>query len=178
MPQYKEITHTVNVPLNTGIPGFLRAIESILRLPRVMQLTIDATGRVDFTRQELPEEEPTIGVDFTGLVPSHIIRGAEALELDVVSNLAPVAISHMFVKVTEDGLNPIAFATGANSWLWKWHKVTSNIELNRAEAYGLPVLRDHNLPDETLVLCAGYSRAATLVDTKRVYKITIPGRTT
>ena len=50
MPEYREVTGTIRVPENTGLEGFMHAIQSILKRPRVQELRVDARGQVKYRR--------------------------------------------------------------------------------------------------------------------------------
>jgi hypothetical protein len=169
MDGYSERTHAITVPKNTGVDGFLRTLRGILGLPRVRNISIDATGAVRYTRY-VREDEPDspIQVDYTGLEPWAIIRNQELEELPLPpSTPAPSVIAFMFNRLTQDSLAPIAFATGARSEFWRWHERTSGVRLARAGmAYGLPIYTDRQIPDDSLILCAAYIKGS-LIDCHR-----------
>lgn len=169
MDTYEQKTSSISVPKSTGVEGFLKTLRSILTLPRVQSINIDASGKVSYTRYVRDgEPDNAVGVDYTGLEPWSIIRNGDLDELSYEPGLpAPSVIASMFNRVTSEGLVPVAFATGAGSHLWKWHEDTSGVRLvHKASAYGLPILTDRQMPDYSLVLCAAFVRGS-LVDCHR-----------
>ncbi len=179
MGDYKEVTGEIQVPANTGIEGFLHTIGTILRKPRVQRISIDARGKVSFTRyalvDEAGEEATNCGVDFKELQPYYIIRNATVHELILPTEPAPVTIGRMFDRAAADHMRPLAFAAGADSQLWSWYNLsTGHTTSARDQFFGLPVLNDREIDDAVLFLCAGYGRDAAFSDTQVSYKISIP----
>ncbi len=176
MPEYIEEEKTVEIPHATGVKGFVKMIEDILQLSRVQQISITANpGRVTYKRfrlKDAPEQE--VGIDFTSLMPSAIVRATEVVEVLAKSANAAVVVSQLFFSVANDGLNPVAFLGGRHSEFPKWHERTASVSLRTDEAYGLPFYKDPSIPDESLLLCAAYSRRGAMVDVVRSYKVTIP----
>ena len=78
--RYKEITKSINVPSNTGTDGFLRTVAEIIKMPRVQTITIEASGKVSYTRYT-EEGEEELNVDFTDLNPYYIIRNSDLEEM-------------------------------------------------------------------------------------------------
>lgn len=176
MVPYSEVRGTVEVPKNAGKAGFLRAIESVLALPRLQEIRVDARGKVEF-RYFLREgeEQKTTQPDFTDLLPYAVIRNSEVRELSQPDTNAAVAVSQLFDLVSADRLFPIAFAVGPSTTFWRWYRDSTDIDpLSTEELCGIPLLSDHLLEDYVLVLCAGFSRHAALADTQRSYKLVIP----
>ncbi len=173
MEGYEERAHTIAVPKNTGVDGFLRTLKGILMLPRVRNISIDATGAVRYTRY-VRENEPDspIGVDYTGLEPWSVIRNGEIEELSFPAKTpATSVIAFMFNRLTQDSLAPVAFATGAASEFWHWHERTARVRLAKTgAAYGLPIYIDRQIPDASLVLCAAYVKGS-LIDCHRFLKV-------
>ena len=177
MDGYREVSKTINVPPNTGIDGFLRTLRQILRKPRVQDVHINSRGSVRYVRYVREDEpEDTAGIDFDDLQPYHIVRNAELQEFMPPSELpAAVVIGMMFDRVAQDRMHPIAFATGAASGLWDWYQYTTgHIVEARRQLFGLPVLADRQIPDSVLLLCAGFGRDASFVDTQISYKVEMP----
>lgn len=178
MPEYREVSQTIDVPRGAGITGFLKTIESILRKQRVQEVNINARGQVSYRRfARADEEDHQVEMDFETLMPWAVIRNTRKLEelTSAAGASAAVAVSQMFAAVTRDHLHPIAFAGGPGSFFWEWHGRTTGVVLGgKEEAYGLPFYPDEEIPNDVLVLCAGYGKEATLIDTKRAYKIAIP----
>jgi len=175
MDGYQEKTSSVSVPKNTGIDGFLKTLRTILLLPRVQTISIDAKGKVSYMRYVREGEPDTaIDVDYTGLEPWSVIRNGHLDEIALNGDEpAPSVLAAMFNKVACEGLVPVAFATGADTAFWSWHKRTSGVDLAKtATVYGLPLYTDRQLPDYSLVICASYIRGS-LVDCHRFIKATM-----
>lgn len=175
MPNYIEETKEIEVPPASGIPGFLRVVAGILERSRVQEIII-SKGKIVYRRfRKEDEPEKALEVELETLLPSFVIRAGQVEELALLSSdNAAVAVSMLFAKAHMDGLNPIALVGGRNSHFFSWHIKTTDVVLAREECYGLPFLADHDIPDETVLLCAGYGRRAALPDTVRSYKISIP----
>lgn len=172
---YQEKTSSVMVPKNTGIDGFLKTLRNILTLPRVQGIRIDAKGKIDYTRY-VREGEPDnpITVDYSELEPWAIIRNGTIEELyHKESTPATNVIAAMFNWVAREGLTPVAFASGVETNFWQWHRQTAGVELSRTSSvYGLPLYTDRQMPDYSLVLCAGYVKGG-LVDCHRFIMTTM-----
>lgn len=175
MPQYKEVTETVEVPKNTGAEGFILTLRKILSMPRVQQVHINAAGKVRFSRV-VREEEDThpLEMDFSTVLPSGIVRNNELVEL--MEHPDPtIAVAKMFERVTQEHLFPVAWVSGPGSTFWLWHeKVGLNMSPGRDEAYGVPFLYDEHFPPSALVLCTGYTRTSAMIDVKKSFKILMP----
>jgi hypothetical protein len=174
MEGYQERSHSIAVPKNTGIDGFLRALRGILVLPRVRNINIDATGAVRYTRYVRNDEpDSPVGVDYTGLEPWSIIRNGDLEEIPIPpATPAPNVIAYMFNRLVQDSLVPVALVTGAASEFWHWHERTARVRLARAgAAYGLPIYTDRQVPDHALVLCAAYVKGGSLIDCHRFLKV-------
>lgn len=176
MPDYEERLESVDVPANTGIKGFLHVIESILKQPRVQNITIDARGRVSYSRYVRKEEEQApLALNFESLAPYSVIRNGKVTEVTPVSKNAAVALSQMFNASTGDHLNPVAFVGGALSKFWKWYTATAGVTLtSQEELYGIPFLTDRMVEDNILILCSAYAKGGMMADTQKSYKIVIP----
>jgi hypothetical protein len=176
MPTYEEEERTIEIPKAAGIKAYLTVLDEILSLPMVDTVTIVVTpGFMRYHRYKKPEEpERLVGTDLSTLLPYAVIRNHDLLEIQPSTNIAAVVIAQMLAQAHLDGLNPIAFVCGNEPNLRKWHASTTGIVLPSNEMYGLPLLCDNQLPQETLFLCAAYGRNAALVDTAKSYKITIP----
>jgi hypothetical protein len=180
MPEYREVIKTVEVHKGTGMHGFLKTIDSILRQPRVQEVTINTKGQVvyrRFVREDEPDEE--LNIDLSTLMPWSIIRNTTVEELTPLPRAsAAVVVSQLFAAVSRDHLHPVAFAGHPMGFFWEWHGKTTSVALSREEAYGLPYMPDDAIPKDALVLCAAYGRDARLVDTRKAYKVAIPRSTT
>jgi len=179
MEQPEEIVRTIPIPENTGVPGFLRVLEEIIKLPRVQEITIEALGRITYRRYVLEGEADTKGpiqVDLSHLQPHHIIRNASVEEyLYPPGTPAPSVLGAVLDRATLQKYTPIAFATGAGSYLYPWYFYSTGSELQTKDRLmGYPLYFDRALPDTTLVLCTGDGRTHSLVDTRYSIKIEIP----
>ena len=181
MPEYKEISESVSVPKGTGMEGYLEALRTILKKPRVQEVVLKTNGRVTYKRFALHDEpDQEVKVDFASLMPYSIIRSNELQEIriepaydgDYVN--AAVILGVMFKAANDDGLNPILFAGGTASKFWNWYEVSTEVGIAKDSIHGLPYAPDPEIPNETLLLCAAYSRDARLVDVRKSYKISIP----
>jgi hypothetical protein len=176
MAEYEEVNDVVEVPKNTGVQGFLKTVEEVLKLPRVQEIRIDARGRVNvryFVREG--EQKKPFGMDFETLLPYAIIRNNPVIELVDVDANAAIAIGQLFDLAAADHLFPVAFVGGPASLFWQWYETTTGFRLtSHEELYGVPFLSDRALEDYVLVLCAAYTRGAALIDTQRSYKLVIP----
>jgi hypothetical protein len=176
MPEYREVSQTIEVPRGAGIAGFLKTIEKILRQSRVQEVSINARGHVSYRRfARSDEDDHQIQMEFDSLMPWAVIRNGEIEELNPLDANAAVVVSQMFSASTRDHLHPVAWASRRETPFWEWHGKTTGVVLGgKEEAYGIPFYTDDGIPDDSLVLCSAYGRDATLVDTKKAYKITIP----
>lgn len=179
MAEYEEVEGVVEVPPNTGVAGFLKTLEGILKLPRVQSINIDVRGRVRFQRfiRDGEKNEP-LAIDFETLLPSAIIRNGVVVELTTPlegHTNAAVAIGKLFNMMAVDKLNAVAFVGGANSHVWAWYKESTGNELvSHDELHGVPFVTDRHFEDHVLVLCAAYAKPATLIDIQKSYKLIIP----
>ena len=176
MADYEEVTETIEIPKNVGIKGFTRAIEDILKLPRVQDIHIDARGRIEY-RYYLREGESRrpLATDFESLTPYGVMRNGKVTELAAPSKNAAVALGQLFDAAAVDHVFATAMVGGANSKFWDWYKASTGIALlSREELCCVPFLADRMVEDHVLILCAAYSRGGALIDTQRSYKLVIP----
>jgi hypothetical protein len=180
MNEYEELRDTIDVPRGTGIQGFLRAIEEILKQPRVQEVKIDSRGKVSYLRYlRKGEANLPLSIDFDTLQPYAILRNArDIVEITGVSPNASMSLLTMFRTCSRDKLFPVAFIGGANTVLFEWHKKTTGVvlDVDQDAVLGYPFYRDHLIEDPTLFLAAAYSRNAALVDVQRAYKMLMPAR--
>jgi len=171
---YQKVSKTIAVPKNVGADGFLHALKNILRVPRVQKVVIDAGGKVTYDYFKVEGSEDTVlGLDFDSLAPGAVVRTVEMQELELVEDdKAPVVMCHLFRMCRISNLVPIALVTGANTLFWKWHDKAGvrGMEDTPHDAYGLSILFDEIVPDEVILLCAGYSKESTLIDSVKVFK--------
>lgn len=176
MPNYAEEVKVVDVAPGTGVHGVVRAVEAILKLGKVQELTV-TPGKVTYVRLRKEDEpEQLIELDLSTLMPAHVVRNCQLEELSLKSVNAAVVIGQMFFSVALAGMNPVAFVGGTNSELWAWYEATTQLAASREEFYGVPFYADKDIPDEVLVLCSALGRRAAMVDVTHGYKITIPAK--
>lgn len=163
---------TVDVPTNTGIDGFLLAVRGILSLSRVQGIQIDAKGVLTYKRYVVEGEPNSIGVDYEGIEPWHIIRNSDLVELRDLPTSAASRVVCLMDAARSEQLHPTSFVTGANTSLAAWFRESSGITLRTDKALcGLKVYVDRHVPDSALILTAAYSSTAGLVDTVKSYKV-------
>lgn len=173
--KYVEVTKVIEIPKKVGPDGFVLALKNIVRIPRVQRVEILANGTVTYTYFKMEDAPDTpLSIDFDTIAPSAIVRNTEMRELDLLEEGAPSVVCGMFRAARVVGLVPIAFVTGADSAFWAWHK-KAGVDLDDTvdSVYGLPIVKDRHIPDDVLVLCAGYDRTSALVDTVMSFKATM-----
>ncbi len=174
MADLELVTHSIEVPKNTGTSGFLHTIAELLKLTRIQGINIDARGKVTYTRYVDEDEAVPIKVDYEGVEPYHTIRNAPdgVEELRVESVNAAVTVASVLDKATTEKLHPIAFIASPNTVLLDWYRSTTGYSLGSSRFLcGLPVHHDRHVPDTALILCAAFVRDGALVDTQKAYKI-------
>ena len=177
MPEFKEVRGSIEVPSNTGTEGFIHTLREVLKLSRIQEIKIDSRGQVTFKRFVLDQEEPenNFRVNFTDVEPYAVIRNASVKEFSPGGLPAPVVVGMMFDKASQESMSPLAFATGAHSVLKDWYRYTSGYTLEASDQlFGLPLLPDRQIPDTVLLLCTGYGRDASFLDTRVSYKVEMP----
>ena len=180
MSDLELVTDSIDVPKNTGIEGFIQTIRQILRLPRVQTITVNARGKVSYDRY-VAEGDPdqTIGVDFSGIEPAHIVRNAlnGVVELVLQAENSAVILMGMLDWARTEKFHPIAFVTGANTTFWSWYAESTRTSLAARDSIcGLPVYFDRHIPDTALILCASLAKDGALIDTHKAYKIEMSPR--
>ena len=173
MTDYPKIEESVEVPKTSGVSGFLRTVEGIIKLSRVQRIVIDAKGRVSWSRYVSEEEEsvPGLRVDYGDLEPWAIVRNRNLEELLIHNASAPLTLAMMLDVAASDGLYPSAFVSGADTIFWDWFADTTDFRLRSGRIMGLPLHLDRHAPDTALILCAAYEPTAQLSDTEKAYKI-------
>ena len=170
-----KVSDTVEVPKNTGVSGFLEVIRGILRRPRILSISVDARGKVTYTRyvRDGEDKEP-INIDFETFTPMSVIRSCPDIEeVDVLGLHAGTAVAKLFSCAATDQMVPLAFCVHPATGLWAWFKTKGGLALaQRDEFFGFPLAYDDQLPPTALFLCTAYERDASLVDTRKVYKLT------
>ena len=177
----QRVTQKIEVPRGTGLQGFLRAVEEILKLPKVESLQVDSRGTVTYTRwasKDPEEQEPAVlGIDFESLMPYAVIRNSKRLrELLIPPSAGPLeALAALFHAANLDRLHPVAFVGGSQSSFFRWYEGVTGHRLDpEGSVYGLPFYQDRHIDDTMLFLCAAYSREGSLIDTQHSYKLLIP----
>jgi len=170
----------ISVPAGTGVGGFLASIRRVLELPGLQEIHVNRRGVVSYSRYA-QDDEKFEGEDFfkpslDGLLPSHLIRHIPLTELDVEDKTASTSLGFMLFHVAIAGLIPNFFAISPNSTIWDWHKTSTGMDVGlfREVLYGVPVLIDQDIPNESIVLFAGEVATKVLVESTRAYKITAP----
>jgi len=173
---YEEKNETIEIPIGTGVEGFLRALREILQLGRIQEVHIDARGKISYKRFAREGETPQpLDLDFESLMPYAIVRNGYVEEVIPSTTNAAVVLGQLFARAAADHVYPVAWVAGANTTFWSWlTKSTGLAGSVRDELYGLPFLQDHMLEDSVLLLCAAYGRRAAISDTQRSYKILMP----
>lgn len=172
-PQYIEDGETIEIPPAAGVAGYVRVFQAILELPRVQRVEV-VPGKIEYVRFVKDGERRPIEVDLETVLPYGIIRNRPVIEL-VMDELmsAAVALGQMFAQVHMDGMFPIALVAGVGTLLHTWYANTTGVVQPSGSVHGLPVLLDRHLGVETLVMCAGNTPKAPMVDTACSYKTTI-----
>lgn len=174
MSDLQLVTHSIDVPRNTGIEGFMHTVRVLLKLTHLQSINIDAKGRVTYERYVAEGEREKIGVDYEGVEPWHIARNAPdgVEELLVGSVNAAVTLAAMLDRSTGEKLYPTAFVASPNTTLWRWYQHTTGFALSsQGHLCGLPLYPDRHIPDTALILCSSFVRDGALVDTQKAYKI-------
>lgn len=168
---------TVTVPRGAGIEGLIALIRQICRYPRVQSIHIDAKSNVTFSYVSREGERalPSPDVEFETVLPSSVVRANHIQEIPEQTN-ASHAVASLFQAASKDLMFPIAFVMHPGSTFWVWHERTTKMALDpsREELYGFPLLLDDKLTSDRLVLCSGYMRGGSLLDTRKSYSILLP----
>jgi len=175
--EFEEFAETVDVPRNTGTEGFLQLIRSILKLGRVQEIVIGATGRVSY-KYRAPRVAAKFNPEqlFDSVSPAYVVRNSELRELRVPDDCHSVEVLFVMMRAARlDGAEPIAWVVGADTilptWLVQRSSLLDDYNYPSDSMLGLPVFKDRMMPDESLTLCAGPRRGGELVDTTMAYKI-------
>jgi hypothetical protein len=174
MAELQLVTHSIDVPKNTGIEGFMITLRELLKLTRLQSINIDAKGKVTYKRYAEDGERQKIGVDYEGVEPWHIARNAPdgVEELLLSSPNAAVTLAAVLDRASGEKLYSTAFVASPNTILWKWYQYTTGFSLGSpSHLCGLPVYFDRHIPDSALILCASFAKEGALVDTQKAYKI-------
>lgn len=163
-------------PKGSGIPGLLKAITEIVGLPRVQEIRIKASGKIEYDfYMRKNDKAPGLVVNFEKAMPFAIVRNALIQEIPYPSSHAAVAIAELFTVAGKEHMAPIAFLGSDNTGFWSWYEDTTGLNPDtKEELFGLPVLSDPQMPEMSLLLCTGYKRNAIITDTVKSFKITIP----
>lgn len=177
MSNFEMKKETVTVPRGAGVEGLIALIRQICRYPRVQSIHIDAKSAVTFSYVSRDDERalPSPEVEFETVLPSSIVRANTIQEVEEQAN-ASHAVATLFQAASKDLMFPISFVMHPGSTFWAWHSQTTKVILDpsREELYGFPLLLDDKLTSDRLVLCAGYMRGGSLLDTRKSYSILLP----
>ena len=175
MPEYKEMTETVDVPKNTGAEGFLLVVSKLLRLPRVQNISISGSGTVRYTRVIRQDEKVTpIDIDFSSVTPFGVIRNNDIVEIEEDKDSVH-AVARLFQSAAMEHLFPVVWVSGPDTTFWMWHERQKlQMSSSRDEAYGLPFLYDDQVPASTLLFATAYTRGASVLNIKKTFKILMP----
>jgi hypothetical protein len=176
MSNYVIKEQVIEIPKSTGIDGFLLVLGSVLKLPRVSDINIEATGVVKVKRWLREEElaDSTIQFDFDSVSPYSIIRNGEVQDVGFATeDKTPLWwIGHLFLQAQQDHMHCVSFVTGADVVVFNWC-AAEDLRF-RDELFGLPVLRDRFIDDDVLLLCTSYGQETRMVDVRKSYKLTLP----
>jgi len=181
MSEYKHVETTVDVPMDAGIEGFLVAIRAILQLSRVTELRVHGKGKVTYKRWEREEDDANanLRMDFESVTPIAVVRNNEIIDAGVADEheSPAVVLVKMLQRVMVDHLYPTAFMIGSNSSFFDWFRVCGvDIQKNADRIFGIQLLRDRFIEDDTLLLGASYGPGGSLIDTRLTYKMMMPAR--
>jgi len=167
-------TTKLSVPKNTGIKGFLRAIETVLKVPFIQKIEINAQGEISYLHQVVEAESPLDPlVFFDDLYPWASIKDKEMEELNLGIYDSSRTLVRLLDVVTAQNLKPLAFIVSTDTVLYKWMDVTSFFEPKTKNLCGIKILEDEHLPDTTLLLAAGLEVANDLFIAEKTYKVEI-----
>lgn len=170
MAGYHEVQKTITVPKGAGIDGYLEALRTILKRPRVQDVHLKADGTVTYRRFAHEEEpEDPLTAELETLMPYHVLTRVSVVELLYEQKDAAQGIGLMFDCAAADGLAPIGFTSGDPNPLNRTSTLNGTI-------YGYPLWVDPQLPREVLILLAAYTRDSALMGAQKAYKITLPVR--
>lgn len=169
MNEPSEVEERVEVPRNTGVPGFLRTLEGILKLPRVQNVVIDARGGITYKRVRYPDERASLQVNYELLQPSAIIRHADVVELPMEGE-ALEQVHAAFEQAALERAETVAWilGDGGSLVLKRWCPALS---VCNDRLLGLPVFVDSGVSGNALILALAHTPRAYLVDCHRFYKI-------
>lgn len=178
MSEYNQIEDHVEVPLSSGVDGFLLALRKILTLSRVTDIHIATGGKVTYRRWVREEDDSSrnLEIDFETVAPSSVIRNNIIEDLGQADSNAALCAARMFYRASVDHMFPVAFVCGTNTTLGDWVKDTTSMELVADQFYGLPLIKDRFFDDDILLLCTTYGRGGAVIDIRKSYKVLIPGR--
>jgi len=169
------VESTVQVPPKTGVAGFLRTIETLLRLPRLQKVTIDARGAVQYTRLVLEgaEEPEDVVVNFQGLAPYDLIRNSPITEVRDVESLSPAELLLWLLgEVTREGSHPAVWVLHDLKELETWLNLPWFTERTSATSLlGYPLLFDADISPGMLLLGTAPKRGGELVECTQFFKI-------
>lgn len=177
--EYEQHDEEIDVPKGAGAVGLLEAIRGVLTLPRVQNIGVNAQGKITYSfflpKGEKPKE---LSIEFEKVMPYAIARNGKIEELPYPKGDAITACAELFERAERDHMYPVSFLGGEKTGFWPWYAEAMGHEGTaagaREELFGVPFLVDNKMEDTTLLLCTAYRRGASIIDTVKSYKITIP----
>jgi hypothetical protein len=181
MSDYKQVEETVDIPLDTGVDGFLLAIRQILLLSRVIELHINSKGKVTYKRWVRDEDEANtnLRLDFESVTPIGVIRNNNIIDVGVVdAKVSPaVAVCRLLHRIQADHMYPAVLVVGANSVFFDWFRGCGiDIQKNAERFFGHQLMRDRFVEDDVLLVCTSFGSSGSLIDTRTTYKLLLPPR--
>lgn len=181
MSDYKQVEETIDIPLESGIDGFLLGIRQILALSRVVELRVHGNGKLTYKRWVRDEDEANanLRIDFESVTPIGVIRNNDVVDVGVVDDkVSPaVAVCRLLHRVQVDYMYPTVLVVGANSVFFDWFRGCGiDIQKNAERFFGHQLVRDRFVEDDTLLVCASYGPGGSLIDTRTTYKLLLPPR--
>ncbi len=177
--EFVRTQSSMNVPKNVGVKGLLRILEALLtEIPHVVRVSLTATGTIEYEwyapKDSLKDDPLTLPATILDdLTPYQILRKVQ------IHELPGFGVTTLLHACHKDKLYPIGFVTGVRTTLWKWLSTRLGVDFEATNRYddlfGYPVLSDSDIPDDTLILCAGYGRTIHIADTFAAYKIVMEG---
>lgn len=182
MSEYKQVTQTVDVPMDAGVEGFILALRGILVLSRVTEVLIQDKGKVTFKRWVREEEEANVELrmDFESVTPIGVIRNNDIVDVGLVEpgETPAEAVVRLMLSADRDSLAPSAFVVSTNSVFFDWFSgaLKGKSHIGAERLFGLRLYRDRFVDDDMLLLCASYGPGSSLIDTRVTYRLMLPPR--
>jgi hypothetical protein len=173
--EFVQKTSSIRVPKSTGIKGLLDCISALIsEVPRVSRILIESNGEVTYTWPcPVDGESKPFDLSFEDSMPYAVIRNTRMV--DVGGKDPADSLAALFAACHKDRLYPICIVTGTDTKLWSWlSRAVFGQRLDPSDTlYGYMILADREVPDDSLLLCAGYARSQSIADTHVCYKISM-----